>query len=69
MKRQVLLRLLRYARSSRLYFLGACAAAVGSVVLTLLGPLLVGRGIDCIARPGAVDFAAGGRGVGARAPG
>ena len=58
MKRQVLLRLLRYARSSRLYFLGACAAAVGSVVLTLLGPLLVGRGIDCIARPGAVDFAA-----------
>lgn len=50
-------RILTWVRPYWLWLLGAALTAVGSVVLTLLGPVFIGRGIDAIIGPGQVDFA------------
>ena len=53
----VLRRLMGFARPSIGYLVLALVSAVVSVTLTLLGPVLIGEAVDCIAGPGRVDFA------------
>ncbi len=54
--KQVFKRLLRYTRPYLGYLAGALLCAVASVTLTLRSPILIGRGVDRILGPGAVDF-------------
>ena len=54
---EVLRRLMGFARPSAGYLVLALVSAVVSVVLTLLGPVLIGEAVDCIIGPGQVDFA------------
>ena len=55
-KKQLIRRLLSYARPYRGYLALALLFAILQVTLTLLGPVLVGRGIDLVVGPGQVDF-------------
>lgn len=57
MDRSVLKRLLQYTKPYAKYLILSLVCAVISVTLTLLGPVLIGRGIDLIVGPGEVDFA------------
>ncbi len=54
--RGTLRRVLSYLRGYRLYLAASLLLAVGSVVLTLWLPVLIGNAIDCILGPGRVDF-------------
>ena len=56
MKKSVVRRLLGYTKPYRRYLLGALLCAVIQISLTLLGPVLVGDGIDLIVGRGQVDF-------------
>lgn len=58
MNAKILARLLRYLAPYRVKLLLAFIAALFSVTLSLLGPVLVGQAIDSIASGGGVDFAA-----------
>lgn len=49
-------RILSFAKPYKGYLLGALLCAVGTVCLTLLGPVLVGDAIDYIIAKGQVDF-------------
>ena len=49
-------RLLAYTRPYRGYLAAAMAAALASVLLTLMAPVLIGDGVDCILGPGEVDY-------------
>ena len=49
-------RLLAYTRPYRGYLAAAMAAALVSVLLTLMAPVLIGDGVDCILGPGEVDY-------------
>lgn len=53
----VLKRLLAYTRPYRAYMLMALLAAIVSVTLSLLTPILIGQAVDYITLPGKVDFA------------
>ncbi len=50
-------RVLAYLRGYRTYLLLSLLFALGTVVLTLALPVLIGDAIDCIVAPGRVDFA------------
>lgn len=50
-------RILAWIKPYWLSLIGALLTAVGSVVLTLLGPVWIGRAVDAIVGPGQVDFA------------
>ncbi len=54
--RGILRRLLVYTRPHRLYLIGAMTFAFASVLLTLMVPVLIGKGVDCILGPGKVDY-------------
>ena len=54
-------RILHWMKPYWLPLLGALLFAVGSVVLTLLGPVFIGKGVDAIIGPGQVDFSRLGR--------
>ena len=56
MKNETIRRLLGYVRPYRASLAAACAGALASVLFTLLGPVFIGRAIDCIVGPGQVDF-------------
>lgn len=56
--RNTLRRLMAYMKGSRRMLLLALISAMGSVALTLMGPAIVGEGIDAIVGPGQVDFVA-----------
>ncbi len=56
MKKYIVKRMLGYAKPYKLYFAGAIAGAVFGVLLTLLGPVLVGQAIDFIIEKGNVNF-------------
>ena len=51
-------KVLHYLRKYTAWMALSLLCAAGSVVLTLLAPILVGRAIDCIVGAGEVDFAA-----------
>lgn len=55
-KKSLLRRLIGYTRTYRGYLVAALLFAVANITLTLLGPVLVGDGIDLILAPGQVDF-------------
>lgn len=57
MKKQVLKRMLRYAKPYRGCFAGGCICALFYVLFTLLGPVFIGNAVDCILGTQAVDFA------------
>lgn len=68
MKKKTAARILAYITPHRGYLALAFFSAVAQVVFTLLGPVLIGWAIDCIAGPGQVDYASilkylGGAGV------
>lgn len=56
MKGETLRRILGYVRPYRASLAAACAGALAGVLFTLLGPVFIGRAIDCILGPGEVDF-------------
>lgn len=56
MKKSVVGRLLGYTKPHCLALLAALLCAVVQISLTLLGPVLVGKGIDLIVEKGQVDF-------------
>ena len=56
MKKNTLHRLLRYLKPYQKHLFAAFALAIGGVVCTLLGPVLVGRAIDQMIGPGKVAF-------------
>ena len=58
MKKDIVFRVLRYTKPYRAQVFGACAAALLYVLFTLLGPVLIGRAVDEILGPGAVNFSA-----------
>lgn len=53
---QTLKRILSFTKPYAGYLLGALVCAIGTVCLTLLGPVLVGDAIDFIVAQGQVDF-------------
>ena len=55
-RKATLLRLLRYMFNFKWLLLLALALTVFSNTFAMIGPLLSGRAIDCIAAPGGVDF-------------
>ena len=57
-RRAVLARVLTYIRPHLPYLILSLLLSVVSVALMLYVPILIGQAIDCIAAPGAVDFAA-----------
>lgn len=54
--KDTLKRILKYTKNYKFYLIGALACAIASVVLTLLGPVLIGRAIDNIIDKGNVNF-------------
>lgn len=56
MKQQTVKRVLTYTRPYRKSLFFGFAAALLSVLFTLLGPVFIGRAVDCILGPGAVDY-------------
>ena len=54
--KNVLKRLLAYTKPHQLYVIGAFLSAIASVVFTLFGPVLIGKGIDFIVGPGEVNY-------------
>lgn len=58
MKKHVIRHILRYLKPYRGTLIAAFAAALCSVPLGLLGPVLIGRAVDAAVGPGDVDFPA-----------
>lgn len=56
MNREVLKRVFRFTKPYRRYLWGAVISAVVSIAMTLLAPVLVGRGIDMMVGKNQVDF-------------
>lgn len=56
MKKNIALRILSYVKPYSIYIIGTIISAVVSISFTLLGPILVGRGIDFIVGPGDVNY-------------
>ncbi|PYG88565.1 ATP-binding cassette subfamily B protein [Ruminiclostridium sufflavum DSM 19573] len=56
MKNKNIKRLLKYIMRNRLYVLGALICAAFSNILMVVGPFIIGRGVDNIADKGKVDF-------------
>ena len=56
MKKQVLAQVLKYTRPYRGQLVMGCVTALLSVAFTLLGPVFIGRAVDCILGPGRIDF-------------
>ena len=54
---QTLRRTLAYTRPCRGQLAMGCAAALLSVLFTLLGPVFIGRAVDCVLGPARVNFA------------
>lgn len=57
MRLETIKRVLAYTRPYRKSLFLGSAAALLSVLFTLLGPVFIGRAVDCIVGPGAVDYA------------
>ena len=57
MKKDVIRRALGYAKPYRAQLAAAAAAALLYVLFSLLGPVFIGKAVDCIAGAGSVDFA------------
>lgn len=55
--KDTILRTLRYTRPYRAQLVIGFASAILYVLFTLLGPVLIGRAIDCAIGPGRVDYA------------
>lgn len=64
-RRAVVVRILRYIRPHIVRVIASLMLALASVALTLYVPILVGRAVDGIVGPGAVDFAAIARSISA----
>lgn len=58
MNRKTLIRILKYIGKYKAYVLASLAAAIFSVVSSLIGPMLIGRSIDYMIGKGEVDFGA-----------
>lgn len=58
MIRKTFIRILKYIGKYKAYVLGSLAAAIFSVVSSLIGPMLIGRSIDYMIGKGEVDFGA-----------
>lgn len=56
MKKQTLARVMRYTRPYRGQLVMGCVTALLSVAFTLLGPVFIGRAVDCVLGPGHIDF-------------
>lgn len=56
MDKQVVKRLLKFTKPYIGYLIMALICALFSVTFTLLGPVLIGKGIDLIIGPNNVDF-------------
>ncbi len=56
MKSNVIKRMLKYINKSRKYVLGALICAVFSNILMIVGPFIIGKGVDQIAGKGQVNF-------------
>lgn len=54
--REVIKRILNYTKPYKIYLLGAIISAVISVLMALFNPILIGRGIDFMIGPGAVNY-------------
>lgn len=55
-KKSTMIKVLNYIKKYRMLIVLSALLAVLTVALTLYVPILVGRAIDCIVAPGAVDF-------------
>ena len=55
-KREILIRLLRYTKPYRKFIILTLLFALLSILLSLLTPVLIGKAVDYIVGPGAVDF-------------
>lgn len=56
MKKNVMIRILKYISKHKFYLLGAIAAALINVVTSLMGPVLIGKAIDQMAGFNKVNF-------------
>ena len=54
--KEVLLRILSYAKPYRIYIIAAIISAIASVTLTLFRPVLIGQGVDFMIGAGSVEF-------------
>jgi ABC-type multidrug transport system, ATPase and permease components len=56
MNKNLLKRLLIYTKPYRIYLILTLICAIGSVLLTLTGPVLIGKAVDMVVAPGNVNF-------------